>query len=377
MKPKLIEHTVSVVLVASVLVGLVVLIGNREASREAARMKAMEPYRQLDFIDVGDPLERALLEETLDVFHPGREAANDSLVAAIREFRQEQFSNPRYKSGVEEPGLSPVTFARLGGMYIRFIIVYIVVMVLSYRAAQSLAILRFVRMKQNMLSYFIEAYRRIANPARHRRGAAFHLQTALLVVLGFVKGVLVMILFAPAYVIAYSIRSGFDTDSYIFMIVLGVVSNGLLVYSANRFYTFLVSESRKGYVQTALVKNLNASYAWGTPDGVPYRAILQPKGLLPSHVFQHIYLNTRYQYLPSLKEHASFLITGLIIIEMALNIQGHLGYELMQSILYTRYDVVVTIILGIFLLVKATEVTVDAWFHRESRKYENAVETAG
>ena len=375
MKPRLVEHALSILLVTIAFLVLSSVSGVREASRHAERTRAVEPFRQLDFIDIGDPLERALLKETLDVFHPGRKEANDSLVAAIREFRQEQFSDPRFKSGAEEPGLSALKLANLGGMYVRFIIVYIFVMMLSYRAAQSLAIHRFVTMKQNRTSYFVEAVNRIADSVGTRRSAAFHARTALLVALGCLKGVLTMILFAPAYVVAYSIRSGFDTDSYPFMIVLGVVSNGLLVYSSNRFFTFLVTESRKGYVQTAIVKNLNASYAWGTPDGLPYRAIFQPRRLLPSHVFRHIYLNARYQYLPSLKEHASFLITGLIIIEMALNIQGHLGYELMQNILYDRYDVVVAIILGIFFIVKGSELAIDTWFHRESRKYENAVQT--
>ncbi len=56
---------------------------------------------------------------------------------------------------------------------------------------------------------------------------------------------------------------------------------------------------------------------------------------------------------------------------MALNIQGHLGYELLQNILSGQYDVVLCIILGIFLIVKATEIVVDVWFHHESGKYEN------
>jgi ABC-type transport system involved in multi-copper enzyme maturation permease subunit len=155
------------------------------------------------------------------------------------------------------------------------------------------------------------------------------------------------------------------------MIILAIISNGLLVNYANKFFTFLVSENRKGYVQTAVVKNLNDSYEWGTPDGVSYWSVLRPHSLFGSHVFKHIYLNARYQFLITLKEHASFLITGLIIIEMALNIQGHLGYEMLQNILYKEYDVVVSIILGIFFIVKATEIVVDGWFYIESKKYEN------
>ena len=90
-----------------------------------------------------------------------------------------------------------------------------------------------------------------------------------------------------------------------------------------------------------------------------------------SHIFQHIYLNARYQYILTLKEQASFLITGLIIIEMALNIHGHLCYELLQNILYKQYDMVLTILLGIFLVVKLTEIVVDMWMDREAQKFEN------
>ena len=88
-------------------------------------------------------------------------------------------------------------------------------------------------------------------------------------------------------------------------------------------------------------------------------------------MFQYIYANARYQYIPTMKQHASFLITGLIIIEMALNIQGHLCYELLQDILYRYYDIAIVIIFGVFLVVKATEMLVDYWFYYESQNYEN------
>jgi hypothetical protein len=61
----------------------------------------------------------------------------------------------------------------------------------------------------------------------------------------------------------------------------------------------------------------------------------------------------------------------LIIIEMALNIQGHLCYELLQTLLYKQYDVAMTIVLGIFLLVKVTEMLVDARRHKEEIRYGN------
>ena len=74
------------------------------------------------------------------------------------------------------------------------------------------------------------------------------------------RGLLYLILFSPAYVIAYSIKPSFNADSLLFMVVLGVLSNGLLITYANKFFTFLVSEGRRGYVNTARVKGLNDTY---------------------------------------------------------------------------------------------------------------------
>jgi hypothetical protein len=180
-----------------------------------------------------------------------------------------------------------------------------------------------------------------------------------------------LVLFSPAYVIAYSIRTEFSTDTLPFMILLGVVSNGLLVTYANKFYTFLVAESRKGYVETALAKNLHGSYDRHAPDGISLRAILRPGKRFGGHVFEHIFRNARYQYLATIKEQASFLITGLIIIEMALNIHGHLSYEMLRQMLYRNYAIVIAIVLGIFYAVKLTEIVTDWLVHRESLRYAN------
>ena len=368
MKARLVEHTLSILLVTALFGVIVFALRDTETSRQTARMESIEPYLQLDFLDFGDPLQRALFKETLTLFHPTTQARNDSILQAIQSYRQEQFTRQEYKTGSEERGLSGAKLARLGPMYLQFGLVYLIVMLVSYRVAQSIAILRFVKMKQGRTSYIAELLEHFKH---HVPGPMRFVKAIFLLAKAAVKGISYCILFAPAYVIAYSMRTGFDTDSYLFMIVLGVVSNGLLINSANKFFTILSSESRKGYVQTAIVKNLNSSYTWGAADGVSYRAVLSPKSLFPLHVFRHIYVNARYQYLPSLKEHASFLITGLIIIEMALNIQGHLGYELMQNILYKQYDVAAAVVVGIFLIVKATEIVVDVWFHLESRKYEN------
>jgi ABC-type dipeptide/oligopeptide/nickel transport system permease component len=88
-------------------------------------------------------------------------------------------------------------------------------------------------------------------------------------------------------------------------------------------------------------------------------------------VFGHIFRNARFQYLSTIKEQASFLITGMIITEMALNLHGYLNYELLRQMLYGNLDIVVVMLLGIFYTVKGTEIFTDYLVHREELKYEN------
>jgi hypothetical protein len=248
-------------------------------------------------------------------------------------------------------------------------------MAMSYYAVQTVALYSFVRRKQRAAFYPGELLLAMHSPAGNSKTLLDRLKlignTLLLVLYLVLKAFVYLILFSPAYIIAYSSKSTFETGGYIFMIVLGVISNGLLINYSYKFYTFLMNESRKGYVQNAIVKGLNNSYEWNTPDGISFGSLLKPKKSFPSHVLQCIYTNARYQYIPTMKQYASFLITGLIIIEMALNIQGHLCYELLQDILYRYYDIALAIIFGIFLVVKATEMMVDYWFFYESQKYEN------
>jgi len=314
-----------------------------------------------------------LLKETLDYYYPDNPAYGDSVLQAIDRYRRERLARltRQETAGV---GLSWRKFVQLLRMYIEFIFAYLLVLVLTYYGVQTLAVWRFIKMKQGQDSYLAELVRFFrTHPFPRKRPAVVKYVThsAGLLAAALAKGVAYMILFSPAYVIAYSFKTRFDTDSFLFMIILGVISNALLITYAQKFYTFLVGESRKGYVETAIVKNLKNSYSHSGKYGIPLKAIFAWRKKFPGHVFQHIFINARYQYLSTFKEQASFLISGLVIIEMALNIHGHLFYEMLQNILYKQYDVVLAIVLGIFVVVKATEVFTDYWQYIEASKYEN------
>jgi hypothetical protein len=345
MKKKLIEHLLSIAFVS--LVFIIVIAGFKAGQKEVQNRQdaAILPVLNLGFIDLDNPLHRALLRETMNIYYPESAAKNDSLLRAIDKYRAAQAANLTKKLNPYE-GLTFRKFWQLAGMYFIFILAYLVVMALTYYGVLTLAILRFLKMKQNLTSYLAELWfylQKTPFPLGPRSIGKYLLFVVSLLGKALIKGIMYIILFSPAYVIAYSFRTGFNTDTFFFMVLLGVISNGLLITYAQKFYTFLAAESRKGYVQTAIVKGLNNNYSQKAPDGI----------------------------LSTIKEQASFLITGLVIIEMALNIHGHLCYEMLQNILYRQFDVVLTIILGIFWVLKATEIAADYWLLVETRKYDN------
>jgi hypothetical protein len=358
MKKKLIEHILSILFVSGVLLTFLVIIQKDKNDLQKRGQDEIESYLSLRFIDFDNPFHKALLKETLNIYYPDQKSSHDSLLTAIDQYRAEQFSDDLQKANLHK-GLSRGKFNQLLFMYLKFILIYAVVMLFTYYGVQTMAVYRFVRKKQKRTSYIYELFHSLKNkPAFNRWRDRLYIY-------------LHAILFSPAYVIAYSLKTEFNTDTIFFMIALAVISNGLLITYTHKFYTFLTAESRKGYVQTAIVKNLNASFSHYEKGGISYTAMFQFKKNFKDHIFQHIFTNARYQYLSTIKEQASFLITGLIIIEMALNIQGHLSYELLQQILYKNFDIVIVIILGIFYAVKLTEILTDIIMNRESRKYDN------
>lgn len=356
MKSKIAEHLLSIIFVSALLLVALIYINRNSAKAERREVVDIQTYINLPFVDYSDPFHRALLKDVMNIYHPGQYDANKLLVDRIIRYHERQFSRNLQQANVRET-FTAAKFRELLWMYAKFLLVYGLVMALTYYGVQTLGVWMFVRRKRNA---FLDA--------AGRKTAAKIILNALSAV---GKGVAYFVLFSPAYVIAYSIRTQFNTDTVVFMILLGVISNGLLIMYANKFYTFLKAESRKGYVETAVVKNLHNAYDQHGRDGISWRAIVKPFKRFDGHVFGHIFANAQFQYFASIKEQAAFLITGLIIIEMALNIHGHLSYEMLRQILYKNYDIVIAIILGIFYTVKMTEIGVDVLVYRQAMRYEN------
>ena len=374
-RKKLFDHLASILFVLAVFILLLAVGVDREKNERQQRNELIEMMAKLQNVDFASPMQKSLFRETLDIFYPSEKSRSDSVLQSIDAYRTEQYTNKVYKTGSAPRGLSWRGTADLAGMYLNFIFVYILVLVVSYYAVHTLALFSFIQYKQQKSSYLLRASQQLRLvikkirsgdlPAKEAgRCAVFGLKACC-------KGGASLVLFAPAYIIVYSLKSTVDTAQWVFMVVLAVVSNGLLINYAHKFYTFLLTESRKGYLETAVVKGLNNSYDWNIPGGINLRSLLRWRKNFPLHVLQQVYMNARFQYIPTMKQYASFLISGLVIIEMALNIQGHLCYELLQDILYYRYEAALVIMFGIFLVVKGTEIIVDYWFAYESAQYEN------
>jgi hypothetical protein len=371
-KGKLRTHLLSILIVAGAFTLLLTFARSGPDPGAEARRQFIAPFLELEFLDPGDPLHRALLKETLRIYYPSSGARIDSLLRAIDAVRQEQFASATEKTGAEAPGWTFPKLTRLIPMYVQFVVVYGIVLLLTLYGAQTLGTYRFILDRQGTPPPLRRYWGNLAQALQTGdllRIARTAVGGAPLLGLALLKGMAYAVLFAPAYVIAYSLKTRVDTDSYLFMIALGVVSNGMLITYANKFYLYLVHESRKGYVETAIVKNLARRYRWSVPGGIPRRAVLRITKRFGGHILHHIYENARFQYIPALKEQATYLVTGLIIIEMALNIQGHFCYEMLQNILRNDLTVAAGMLMAIFVLVKATDILVDLWYERESRRY--------
>ena len=357
------EHLSSTLFVSLILFGLFIATRPQKSSRhlpakEVQNLSALE-------LDPNDPFQNRLFKDMAATFAGADSTRFLTYWQQLKQLQkaQAQLTSTQYRQKIS----NRISVGALFGMYWNFIWIYLLVIAFTYYGVQTLGTFLFLRYKQHPPPDAVK----ILTAARR---ALLNSNKKNLLTLGRACGVAALkifvyfILFAPAYVLAYSIKSDFDTESTLFMILLGIVSNGVLIAYANKFYHFLLNESRKGYVRTAVVKNLKNDFRLGRRSGISWRALFGLRKNFRGHVLQHIFMNARFQYLATFKEQAAFIITGLIIIEMALNIHGHLSYELLQQLLYRNYDLAVLIIWGIFLLVKATEWATDVLLYRIKKR---------
>jgi hypothetical protein len=362
----ILEHLSSVLVVGIVLLVLAVLLTSVEDSTMTRPDAGITRYLAMRDVDWSRPLHREFFRDSYKLLHSATEKAVDSVLRSIEETRIRDLTDPARKLGGERKTLTWDAAGALVPMYGVFILVFLSVLGLTYLAARAMAIRKFILGKQGRSSYL----RRYV--AEVRSGGVKSVIVRLDLLGGaFLQGLASLVLFSPAYVVAYSLRTRLDTENVFFLILLAVVTNGVLVHYANRLYALLVTESRKGYVETAIVKGVRAGYMWDHREGLPRAVMVTPAQAAEGHVFHEIYRNARLQFIPSMKEHVTFVVTGLVIIEMALNIKGYLCYTLLQHMLFREYDIAIAIVFLIFVAVKVIEACIDSWHAFELRKYSN------
>ena len=360
MPKKIKNHLISLLFVGILFYIIHLMFPATTEEEQYSNYQLIKKYTELEFLDLNSPEDRTLLRETLEIYDPENKAEHDSLLSEIEKYLNNKIlsaaGSRQLSSGIDFPKFMSVFY-----MWVNFALIYIFVLLITYYCVETFAIYRFVRdhYRLSFYNYVSDFVRKLTETRNLKVKMTYVLKILTRTGRLFVKAIIILALFAPAYVIAYSFKTRFDTDSVVVMILLGVISNGLLITYMQKYYTFLVGESRKGYVRTAIVKNLDSKMIFDKDDGISFSSIFRINKKFPGHIFDQIYENVRFQYLNTLKEQASFLITGLIIIEMALNIQGHLCYELMQNILYKNLSVILVILFGIFLIVKLTQIVID------------------
>ncbi|MCB0834201.1 MAG: hypothetical protein KDC45_12120 [Bacteroidetes bacterium] len=322
----------------------------------------LQPY--LSSIDLSDPIQRAVLEDLLAEVQG--DSAAEAFGAQLNSYRNDvqQFA---VTSRNREDVWTLFHLLEVGRMIWIFGWSYLLVLALIHYGVETLAIYRFIRLDRK---FFLADY---IDHIKHLPASSEWIPWARGVV-GFplmklLRGVCYVLLYSPAYVAAYALKGQVDTASFVLYLLLGTLTNGVLLIYTEKYFGLLVSESRKGYVDTARVKGLTHDRTVGV--SFRWSEVFSMRKKFEAHTLGHLIPNVRNQYGSTFKEQASFLMTGLILVEMALNIQGRLGYEMLKQITYHNFDFVLLILFFLFFIVKLTQLITDSLANRRRMLYEN------
>ncbi len=328
----IVRHLISIVILLLVVITAVLTINEKEKKEKAILENKINRILPEAGISLTDPFQAALLLDLLDLYYP-----HDSNNTQLAEWALSQ------KNGIKENNQIIAVFLP----YFRFLAVFVLVLIFSYYAVHSFGLYFFVHGER--LAY------RHGKPANR-------------IIIKLINCCLLLFAFSPSYTIAYAVKTEIPTDSFIFLIVLTALTNGFVISYTNKFYNLLITESRKGFVETAITCGLSTD--WST-KAIPVRTLFKLKKSFKGHVLETIYQNARIQYLPTLKEQSVYLISGLIITEMALNIHGYFSYEMLRCMLYNRVDLAIIHFFLIFLTVKICEIAVDLLIRKTELAYAN------
>jgi len=145
-------HMVSVALVTVILGVLFALALQGRQSSKTKTPPQLQEILQIEGLDWDNAFDRALLHDALDMFEPNQQAGNAALLQTLRDYRQKQAEQLTGHKALLAP-LNGSRLLKLLTMYLRFIIIYVLVMLLTYYGVQSLTVWRFVLYRQRRAPY--------------------------------------------------------------------------------------------------------------------------------------------------------------------------------------------------------------------------------
>ncbi len=321
-------------------------------------------------LDINSNYDREIFKDATTNFFNHEKKQSTQLINKLNEFVDRQFTEKELKTGSEKEYLSGEIVVSLLWKFFKFIFVFSIVEALILFLAERFAILKFYLEKRNGNRFINQIKEYFENrKLRFVKGKINFKRLTYLSFLALVKFLAYFVFFSPVYVIAYILKYNSENITFVWIILFGVFTNGVLISGINKFYNLLIAESKKGYVETARVKGLQMFAEEETKSFVS--SLLKIKLNFGETILSQIYESAHLQFVSSFKEISRFVITGLIIIGMALNVQTGLFYEMLRSFLYSEYDILLFILFLIFTAVKITDIIFEIYSHKLNGKYEN------
>jgi len=374
MKEKLLNHIYSIFFVFIPVAAFIFYYSGSYRNFEESLPAELEPFLSAEFFNPDDPSHRQLLAEFINYYYSDKQQWGERVVSKLESFRQEEFLKNRDAAKFVRGKLTTAMVSQIFGLFSKFLFIFFVVMILLLYFSINGGLLKFIlaqRSKPEPVTFKKSISIIYGQLKQNKYLTAEQGRLLFSAVKSFGRVLLYVLLFSPAYVIAYSFKNDFSNNSTMMMILLGFLTNGLLINYVNKFYGFLMAENKKNYVLLLRVKNLNCEYNFDFTEFRTIKYLFSFNKKFSDHILGAIYKNALFQYFHSIKELAAFTVSGLIIIEMALNIQGHLSYEMLKYVLNRNYDTVFFIVMLIFILIKLIEISVDYYYERLYARYSN------
>jgi len=321
-------------------------------------------------LDINRTYDRLIFEDAVGKVLKGNTTEKENLIANVNKFTREKYTKKELKTGSRKETLSLLTLPGIMWKFLKFLFLFFIVEISIFYFSERLALIKFYLVKEKKNSFSGLLDRMIWEKKDFFIKEKIDWLRTSLLILGMIGRLLsYLILFSPVYVIAYVLKFNSENITFIWGLLFGIFTNGVLIAGVNKFYHLLVSESKRGYVETAMVKNVPFFPDVGKKELL--KILLLKKDNFGETIVTQIFASARLQFVPSFKEVSRFVITGLIIIGMALNIQSGVFYQMLRSFLSAEYDILFFILFLVFATIKFIDAVIDLYAVRESGKYEN------